>query len=1046
MAKANDIYINDELSNRIESMKVETRGLIKELLSLLCMEDSPLNEKNITLHVKRLSDGVDESDYYFEKKFVSGDIKSLSRYLTFEKLPISENIETYRYPLVLISDENEIDEYVRHRIIRRKEQELKTYPILVFCDDFFTVREGESFGYINIIESIEEACGDNCRAMAFKMSDMKKENKYVKAYIDYLDMALHLKEAKECIDEAFEYIDSVIDRLQLVVNDVNNNDFKKLAAIAKIRNHLIFRESLIVHNRKLDEHIKKVDGLIIEIRNKYDEHIYSIRKREPLKMASSMAVHIDLKYGTLKDQMFAFLMKVSKCSLFECNEVLPRNTVSLVEESFKELNTNASELTLIGTFSSGKTTMINTFLGHNHKLHTSKNHNTAVLMQIKKKPENEAYEFYEVINKEKLKWNLIKPAYLETKLYRNPFPGRARVIGVIRTEQGFIVKLREVSGEKRIQDVRVGKMHRLCINENSVVEGDASLIVMDKSEKELQLASKTEIQFIIEYIAKKKLVHPRVRVSYKGGEREYKDKEAIGFIKRLSKCEKYNQVSKDTRQPMISYENLSELMGGEIILATFLADILDEGKKVRLDEKGWIEFCGVENVSLSSSNTVPFCEAPNCYMIAEHINVYLDCEFLNYCSVNDTPGFGSITEEHDACTERFVSSSKSRLLAMITINSKSEDTKLYDFLNFIANVFQNFRKDQVNEVYFMLNCFSNNAVEEKLHSDIKKISKLIIDLGFNKDNIYVCNLRKATEESQEMLTMWGFPSYAAFRKKCINSMLESGLVARLSWVYDSWKNYFKDNIGFIDERISILEDNLENGENQIEQYKNKINAVKIVRDPSIDGILAEAAVKYDEFYDYIETTFIGSKKRSGFLWRNRERQEACGNIMDQIDSLIASGELEGFVDEIKQAVRKALNELEIASDIYLDDELPEANYTLFTLALQNIREKLLAADENTYWYNKNDQTNYYMGEIKSIIDEDYKKSAERAKKYYENLKQIFVNRKKQALHTLDEESKGIGNPDLIRKQINAHRKTADEIKRLKKVFEKSINTDVLRSR
>ena len=73
------------------------------------------------------------------------------------------------------------------------------------------------------------------------------------------------------------------------------------------------------------------------------------------------------------------------------------------------------------------------------------------------------------------------------------------------------------------------------------------------------------------------------------------------------------------------------------------------------------------------------------------------------------------------------------------------------------------RKDQIDEVYFMLNCFSNNVVEQKLKSDVEKVSKRIIQLGFNKDNIYVCDLRKSTEESQEMSEMWGFPSYASFK-------------------------------------------------------------------------------------------------------------------------------------------------------------------------------------------------------------------------------------------------------------------------------------------
>lgn len=1043
MANGSNIY--DNLTNRIDLLKDETTKFVKELLSLLCMKNY-LNDKNITLHVKRLSDGLDESDYNFEKRFIYGDIKNLSKTLSFEKMPISESIETYKYPLVLISDENEIDEHKRQRIIKRKEHGLEIFPVLVFCDDFFTVREGESFGYISIIESIEQACGDNCRAMAFKMSDMKKDNKYVKAYIDYLDMSLHLKEAKECVEESFEYIDGVIDRLRNVINDTNYTEIKKLAAIAKVKNYWRFREELIVKYRNLDELVKKVDGLIFEIRKKYDEHIYSIRKKEPLRKASSMAVHIDLKYGTLKDQLLSFLTKVRKSSLFNNSDSLLRDTVSLVEESFKEINTNTSELTLIGTFSSGKTTMINTFLGHTHKLHTSKNHNTAVLMQIKKKPDNEQYEFYEVINKEKLIWSLIKPAYLETKLYRNPFSGRAKVIGIRRTEQGYIVKLREISGEKRVQDVRIGKMHKLCISENVVIDGGSSLIMTDISEKELQLASKTELQLLLDFISKKKLIHPRIRVFYKNGEREFKDKEALGFLKRLSQCEKYNRVSRDNRQPMISAESLSELMGADIVFATFSAEILADGKRVKLDKKGWEDFCGTEEQGLPTSDKIPFCESPECYMLAEHINVYLDCEFLNYCSVNDTPGFGSITEEHDACTERFVSSSKSRLLALITINSKSEDAKLHDFLNFIANVYQNFRKDQINEVYFMLNCFSNNTVEQKLQSDIKKISKLIVDLGFNKDNIYVCNLRKSTEESQEMLTMWGFPSYAAFKKECINNMLESGLVSRYRWIYDSWKSYFKDNIRFIDKRLSNLEDNLTNGENQINKYRNQIRLVNALKTPSIDSILFDAKAKYDEFYDDIETTFCSSKKRSGFLLLNRERRAACNSIMKRIEGLISNGELKEFDVEIKDAARKSLNELEDTSEIYLDYKLDDPNYTLFTLAIQNIKDKLMTADDNTCWYNESDQTHYYMRQIKGIIEEDYKKSSERAKKYFGELKQEYDSRKQQALNTLNKELEGIEKPELIRKQINDRCKTKEEIMKLKEVFEKTINTDVLRSR
>ncbi len=185
--------MDDDLKIRTDSIKDETRNDIKELLSFLCMQE-PINDKKVVLHVKRLSDGIDDSDSYLEKKFVTGKIGMQSATLSFDYMPVSASIETYEYPLVLISDENEIDENIRKRIIKRKEKKYVSFLVIVFCDDFFTVRDGESFGYINIIESIEEACGDNCKAMAFKMSDMKKGNAFVYAYMNYLDMVLHVDE------------------------------------------------------------------------------------------------------------------------------------------------------------------------------------------------------------------------------------------------------------------------------------------------------------------------------------------------------------------------------------------------------------------------------------------------------------------------------------------------------------------------------------------------------------------------------------------------------------------------------------------------------------------------------------------------------------------------------------------------------------------------------------------------------------------------------------------------------------------------------------
>lgn len=1024
----------NNLLTMLSGLQLSTERLLNDVETMLC-QGKDISTKPAEVCIQFLTDGLTNEYKGDTAMFVSGPVSRVSKNAVFKELPISRNLNTYPEPMVLLTDSNEIDRSIAERLyIRNKKTKAISFPAIIFSDDFFERREGQYFGYTDIIETLENAC--NCKAMAFRRSDITSDNIFVSIYTEYVGYSVKLNKLRKMTRETCEYICSMLNTLDSESKN-GKTSFRKLAAVGKARQYYMLLSDLAISLNKIDEKINEWSGIFTKLRESYDRYIDKMVMDTPLKSDSAFVVNIDLKYGVFRSQMQQFINKIKSSPLMG----LPDGTLDYPTEQYVEateirIDSHTSELTLLGTFSSGKTTMINTLLGHRKKLRTSRNHNTAVLMNIIYKGDTN-YERYDIVYKSRLIWDLIKPNSFDKNII-NPLNARARILSIVEDHGANIISLQKVSGGE-IHKITIRSGLKLNIKQGDIINADESLVVKRFSLDMLLLCSYNELKLLAEYIELGKLSSPQIKILFtKGQNKTLSGKASLTFIKKLAGFSIYSNITK-SKQTTVACDRLFQHMGEQIVSANIEADIQLKNRTVPLDEKGWLDLCGNTDVT-DTSAAPPFSESPSCYMLVDHLNLYLDSEFLKNCTVNDTPGFGSVTEEHDACTERFIAQNDSRLLVMISVNSKSKDAKLADFLNYLTNIYQNFRKDKMDEVYFMLNTFSNDVPKAQLEKECKSISDDLVRRGFYRKNIYACDLRKSIEGGIAMKQLFGLPSYDAFKQQCINEMIESGISRKFTSLYNSWKDYFRKNLNTANEHIEGLKQALDDRENRIRELNEKIELIGSISVGSVETILTKVKGDYyDYFFEHIDLTFRGNKRGTGFFFLKRTRKEKCEKAMEDIKSLLP--EMAESSEDIKRLVSKALNELELAYDSSegIDQKLIDPSEVIFTLAAENIGNKLSAADDNTRAWNKSENTGYYMGQIQTMIADDYKRSAEKARRYYRELVSIFEQRQSNILKTLRHELNSTQSPELINAEIERLNTVVINIEQYQRVFTKTVN-------
>jgi len=404
-----------------------------------------------------------------------------------------------------------------------------------------------------------------------------------------------------------------------------------------------------------------------------------------------------------------------------------------------------------------------------------------------------------------------------------------------------------------------------------------------------------------------------------------------------------------------------------------------------LDKNGWIHLCGNSEIE---NKKEAFSEKPECYMLAKQLELHVNSEFLQYCSLTDTPGFGSVTEEHDSITERYIRDSTGRLLVMIAINAKTMDGKYQDLINNINDIYDNFRKNDKKNVVFVLNCFTNLAAEERLKKHVNDVVKMLVGRGFNKNNIFVCNLKKSLEEKQNTEKMFGYPSYMAFHDFIINEMISTDLMLKYKAIKNRWCTFFVDSKNTIENKIISLTEAINNLERKRKELNDNLSAIKKIN-------LGNISYGYDDIYDFFSnmSSQLKNAYTSGSFFK--------GMIRDNIKEIISSlkNNSSSDLDFVIQDDIKGLFEVQI-NNIYYHAQLepPElSDYAewsntsgaIVIYEISSIEHLLDDAVENTprsfLGIGKSAQIekqDYYKSQIDNKISGYREDSISRAKKYF----------------------------------------------------------------
>lgn len=1030
--KEDPTNLKQELVDPCNNLKDTSYQLITEAEKLLCQEGL-ISSRLETAHVQFIRGSGDDDSYI--REFTSGPFSRASSNIEFRENPIGVGFKTDE-PLILLSDSYEIDKDADIRLTKRQNAGAKSFPVIIFDDYVFQKHPGEVFGYLPIIESLERACG--CKAMAFKRGDLNSKSVYLILYVDYISYWIKLYNLKNAIQATCNYLFGELSELEKIAKRLEKSEKNTSSEImtmlaCRIKVNAVFERldrinDLII---SIDNELVSWDGILTKLRETYDKHIDALVSDSPSIPDAPFAIYIDLKYATFRNQTKQFIEKIQNSPLTKLQSgTLFIPTEQNIQETNEKLDADTSELALLGTFSSGKTTMINSLLGDGHKLRTSLSHNTAVLMKL----EYSEDERYDVEFKNRLIWNLIKPASFDHAC-TNPFKEKAKVMNIRFSPEEYIIDLRSINSKVDFTlRIRKKSDNDLVISKNEIVNPGQPLVRTESDSDLSMLASYNELDTLERYIKENKLGDPKIFTDsgpVSGRER------VLNFITRLKHLEIYKKYT--SSQQTVKTNDVQNVLNHQLLNARIEADIKMSSYTEKLDEPGWIKLFGNTDNQNADANH-PFSEQPVCYMFVDCLRLHLKRDFLKNCKVNDTPGFGSITEEHDACTERFIQETSSRLLVMISLNKTTTDAKLVDFLNYLSNIYENFRKDQMNEVYFMLNEFKGSVTKEHMEKSAKLVTDMLIKRGFSRENIFACDLNSAIHDGVHLKQLYGLPSYDVFKDKCIHKILETGISRNYISIYNSWENYFNKNRPYVEDRIRNLEKALDDRESRKEKLKRDIDRVKSLNIKSLDGVFSQAGEKYDFFFQLIDDAFRYTKKIGLKFWKDRPRRDAIEEAVDSIKTSLR--DLDALDNDVRNLPLRAYTELGIITGLCEDESFfNEFNrQRFFTLAIENIRNTVLNADKDVgILIHKSSDTEYHMRNIKTIFNADLENSKKSAREYYNKCYAKFEVLKRNILNTLESEYKSIENSETIKTNIASLKMVRQNLEQYKRKFAETVN-------
>lgn len=1001
---------------------------IIEKLTIL-LSASPIVPQHLTLTLREVSDGYISPSSDLVNQFAQAAGRNISEFLSFQAMPISNSIENYKEPLILISDEAELDAGTSAIIRRRHDNGYVTFPVILFSDQFFQLVYGQCCSYLPIIETYEAASSE--RVMVFRKSDYL----HIYPYLICVSNLIRIHLVKKVIDESSQYLHTEIETTEKLLMS-SEEKFDSLALVCRCRAVLQLCSEIDSYNVKLVKNGNYWRGIINVIREDCDRKVDEVINQIIADRISPFALHVDLKYGRLRRYVYTFLHSVQMKNHFGNFEEDIRD---LKEKTERDIMQNAGKLSLIGTFSSGKTTLINTFLGERDiPLKTSAEHNTAVLMHLYY--EQSEQEYYDIIYRDKLIWTVVKPETGE-KEFRNLEKCCIRIQSVEKMHDGYHLRYILEDRSRQSREVTFRTSAPLAIGVGDKLQpGEAFTKRVFRGNANIELCPRQELELLIRLLQSAK----SFSITTLEGIKSYPINSNIAFLQRCL-------TIAGKKRSVIPYSKLCEALGipkgksGEYpsIYRRFevTCSLNLKNERRRLDRQGWIKLCGDPNTAKSSQNSqIPFSEKPECYMLAKELQLHVHSEFLEYCTLTDTPGFGSVTEEHDAITEHYIRDHSGRLLVMIAINAKTVDAKYQDLINSINDLYNNFRKNDKQNVIFILNCFTNLAREENLKRHVDQVAEMLVGYGFSQKNIFVCNLIEALRDKQEHEMMFGYPSYTKFREYIIHEMISSELTRKYKGIQKNWQR----KISEMKKRTASEINSLQRALNNIEKQKNEIQeTISAVKNIEIGLISKDNLIIDNDSLSEVFENWEWSVSRAYKAYRKgvfvHPRREAIQEALDAINNSLPYYNNEVY-DVIYSYYQNCIDTVSYCGDdIEIDEpELDDPETALVVLDTINLERLMDEADTETNIFNQNQKLNYYTQKLTRLFNEGLEYTEDRINTYCkecfdivsEYQEDVLVELDRQLNSLQDEKSirAALGNASAMQKQIDHLEKCFNEIK------------------
>ena len=497
-------------------------------------------------------------------------------------------------------------------------------------------------------------------------------------------------------------------------------------------------------------------------------------------------------------------------------------------------------LPLVGSFSSGKTTLINHLLGPNKSgqtfLRTAANHNTALLSQFHYgRPSRVDLKWRKEINIE-LVWHgdaARRPVY-------SPVAGivhRIESVGsgfgvVIRTDEGSLrwVSLRD---NRLLSNIVIGCPVQPNMALSEGVEASSTVF---RDSPTVRLTIKPfAILSMLEFIDDKSLMdvcldvqwwERRRRVGKKKGKRsrffKLRNESLVagseGFNMAIDRLREMASGKKKRRSDFVDVSCESVPFPVSVsIRAKVNSELCSPQQHGLTSEDDWDWFQGPHDPShqsLQGRENVGFAESAKAAWLVQKADVFLDAPIFRIVSMLDTPGLNSISDHHDAITESCIHRGQAFLM-LVRLGHKSRSNSNERTLQMIDQSIQAKaiqakgipQEERAARIFVVANWFERESGAatkidaQKSADDFYK--RLCETLGVKKPNFYVVNLSPAMlrENQDEML---GYPSLSGL-KRDFQAFASKDFVAKgLRGLRDDLKETLRRVRGGLDEEVDDL--------------------------------------------------------------------------------------------------------------------------------------------------------------------------------------------------------------------------------------------------